>query len=80
MYGIMLTVHDEKCYECMIWIFGGMNEWENGLLTMQCIKIWKYGRMLVKMVSVKDRIDICTCCWVNAKNEWVQTMKEWEEE
>ena len=45
MYGIMLTVHDEKCYECMIWIFGGMNEWENGLLTMQCIKVWKYGRM-----------------------------------
>ena len=48
MYGIMLPVHDEKCYECMIWIFGGMNEWENGLLTMQCIKVWKYGRMVVK--------------------------------
>ena len=46
--GMMLTVQDEKCYECMIWIFGGMNEWENGLLTMQCIKVWKYGRMVVK--------------------------------
>ena len=48
MYGIMLTVHVEKYYECMIWIFGGMNEWENGILTMQCIKVWKYGRMVVK--------------------------------
>ena len=76
MYGIMLTVHDEKCYECMIWIFGGMNEWENGLLTMQCIKVWKYMEEWWK----KKNLDICSCCWVNAKNEWVQTMKEWEEE
>ena len=48
MYGILQTVHVEKYYECMIWIFVGMNEWENGLLTMQCIKVWKYGRMVVK--------------------------------
>ena len=73
MYGIMLTMHDGKCYECMIWILGGINEWENGLLTMQCIQVWKYGRMVVKewmtsnvnktttqklLDSVKDIIDI----------------------
>ena len=48
----------------MVWIFGDMNEWENGLLIMQGIKVWKYGRMVVS--KCKE--------WMSTDNERVRSV------